>query len=127
MPNGRVATKTASKTIYNDIKLSQEMSHKEHRPPPPSEPPPLEANRAAICYYPIDEGRVLHLTILYKYYTLIYKIRLHLLQLRLDYDHRVCPSFLRRSGPKKSIDVIYFYTIHLRLLCIRKIYRIRLL
>ena len=59
--------------------------HEEHRYPH-SESPTLEANRIAICYYLLDEGRVLYLTILYKYYNLIYKIRLHLLHLRLDSD-----------------------------------------
>ena len=46
-------------------------------------------NRVAICYYLLSyrwrESFVFHY-ILYKYYTLIYKIRLHLLHLRLDSD-----------------------------------------
>ena len=97
MPNGRAATKTASKTIYNATVSSylKRCSTKSIvLTPPPSEPPPLESNRVVICYYLIDEGRVLHLTILYKYYTSIYKIRLHLLQLRLDSTTIIafCPS-----------------------------------
>ena len=76
---------TATKSIYNVIKFFQELFHEEHCYPH-SKSPTLEANRVAICNYLLDEGRVLYLTILYKYYSLIYKIRLHLLHLQLDSD-----------------------------------------
>ena len=79
---GKAVTTTAAKLIYNDIELSQETFHEQYRYPH-SKSPSLKSNRVAVCYYLLDEGRVLYLTSLYKYYTLIYKIRLHL---RLDSD-----------------------------------------
>ena len=84
---GKAVTTTAAKSIYNDVQLSQETFHEEYRYPHSESPTfAIESNHVAICYYLFDEGRVLHLTILYKYYTLIFKIRLHLLHLRLDSD-----------------------------------------
>jgi len=72
---GKAVTTTAAKSIYNDFKLSQKIFHEEYRFPP-SESPPLDSNRVAIILQ--MKGEFCICNILYKCYTLIYKIRIYL-------------------------------------------------